>query len=440
MKKKCIRFLPLLLACLLLGGCFLEPAVGLYAVPKQSEEYYDLQNAIELALPDGAVYAPPVSGDNQQVVQMVDLDGDGVEEAVAFFRFPNDEKPMKIYIFKADGDSYEQYACIEGTSSLIYSVNYADLDGDGLREILVGYRSSSDVQGLAIYPMTAGTPETLLITGYSRYANLDMDSDGKQELLIICSDEESAGRVDYYDWDEGVLGMKYSMRLSLAVAELDRLTAGTLSGGESALFVTGVTAENQTVTDVLALRSGRLQNIALGADGNQMPSLTAFLGLFPRDENGDGVTEVPAAREMQCFDEEGERQYYVVWRQYSADSTAADVQSCYHDVEDGWNLRLPEEWSKEKLAAERTVGADETAVSFYRMDADGTREKLLTIYRLTGDMREELGSIGDRFALTRQVEAVYAAEIGETWNVQLTEQLLRERFSLIMAEWMMGDN
>ena len=70
MKKKCIRFLPLLLACLLLCGCFLEPAEGLYAVPKQSEEYYDLQNAIELALPDGAVYAPPVSGDNQQVVQM----------------------------------------------------------------------------------------------------------------------------------------------------------------------------------------------------------------------------------------------------------------------------------------------------------------------------------------------------------------------------------
>ena len=84
MKKKCIRFLPLLIACLLLCGCFLEPAEGLYAVPKQSEEYYDLQNAIELALPDGAVYAPPVSGDNQQVVQMVDLDGDGEDEAVVY--------------------------------------------------------------------------------------------------------------------------------------------------------------------------------------------------------------------------------------------------------------------------------------------------------------------------------------------------------------------
>ena len=440
MRKMTAALVTGILALALSGCMFTTPEASLYRLPKLAGEYESLEAQIDTLLSMGGEYAAPTSGSNLQSVQMIDLDGDGVEEAVAFFRFPNDEKPMKIYIFKADGDSYEQYACIEGTSSLIYSVNYADLDGDGLREILVGYRSSSDVQGLAIYPMTAGTPETLLITGYSRYANLDMDSDGKQELLIICSDEESAGRVDYYDWDEGVLGMKYSMRLSLAVAELDRLTAGTLSGGESALFVTGVTAENQTVTDVLALRSGRLQNIALGADGNQMPSLTAFLGLFPRDENGDGVTEVPAAREMQCFDEEGERQYYVVWRQYSADGTAADVQSCYHDVEDGWNLRLPEEWSKEKLAAERTDGADETAVSFYRMDADGTREKLLTIYRLTGDMREELGSIGDRFALTRQVEAVYAAEIGETWNVQLTEQLLRERFSLIMAEWMMGDN
>ena len=32
---------------------------------------------------------------------MIDLDGDGSEEAVAFFRRTSDKKPMKIYIFKA---------------------------------------------------------------------------------------------------------------------------------------------------------------------------------------------------------------------------------------------------------------------------------------------------------------------------------------------------
>ena len=439
--KKTVAALMLSVLALALSGCiFTAPEATLYRLPKLAGEYESLEARIDTLLAMGGEYAAPTSGSNLQSVQMIDLDSDGVEEAVAFFRFPNDKKPMKIYIFKAEGDSYEQYACIEGTSTLIYSVNYADLDGDGRREILVGYRSSSDVQGLSIYPMTAGSPEALLIKGYSRYANIDMNGDGKQELLILCSDTESVGRVDYYDWADGTLAMRYSMRLSLSLAEVSRLTVGTLAGGENALFVTEVTADNLTVTDVLALRSGRLQNVALGPDGDRMPEGTAFLGLFPRDENDDGVTEVPEAREMQCLDEEGERQYYVVWRQYSADGTAADVQSCYHNVEDGWNLKLPEEWSKEKLAAERTVGADESAVSFYRVGADGSRKKVLTIYRLTGSMREELAGIGDRFTLTRQVEAVYAAEIGDTWNMQLTEQSLRDRFSLIMAEWTMGDN
>ncbi len=137
-------------------------------------------------------------------------------------------------------------------------MNYADWTATGSRRSWSGYKSSSDVQGLAIYPLSPGTSESLLTTGYSRYANLDMNGDGKQELLIICSDEESTARVDYYDWDDGALHAKSSLRLSASVAELSRLTAWTLTGGENALFVTGVTGDNLTVTDVLALKGGRL--------------------------------------------------------------------------------------------------------------------------------------------------------------------------------------
>ncbi len=122
MKKKCIRFLPLLLACLLLCGCFLEPAEGLYAVPKQSEEYYDLQNAIELALPDGAVYAPPVSGDNQQVVQMVDLDGDGEDEAVVYCKTTG-ELPLGIYVFDRQNDAFTLAASVQGAGSAFHHVS-----------------------------------------------------------------------------------------------------------------------------------------------------------------------------------------------------------------------------------------------------------------------------------------------------------------------------
>lgn len=439
--RKTMAALVLSALVLVLSGCvFTKPEASLYRLPKLSGEYESLESQIDALLSSGAEYAAPTSGSNLQSVQMIDLDGDGEEEAVAFFRRANDKKPMKIYIFKAAGDHYERYAVIEGTSNQIYSVNYADLDGDGRKEILVGYKSSSDVQGLSIYPLSPGTPEPLLITGYSRYANLDMDGDGKQELLIICSDEESGARVDYYNWDEGVLRAKSSLRLSSSVAELSQLTAGTLTGGEKALFVTSVTGDNLTVTDVLALRGGRLQNIASAADVNQAPAEQIFLGLFPRDENNDGVTEAPMTRALRRFDEESEPQYYVLWERYSVDGTVSDVQSCFHNVSDGWSLVLPEEWNKAKLTAARSAGGDESIVSFYRANENGSWEKLLTIYRLTGEAREGLADIGDRFVLAQQVDAVYAAEIGSKWSVQLDEQSLRERFSLIMAEWTMGDN
>jgi hypothetical protein len=152
------------------------------------------------------------------------------------------------------------------------------------------------------------------------------------------------------------------------------------------------------------------------------------------------VTEAPKTRPLQRFDRESELQYYVVWEQYSIDGTVTDVQSCFHNVADGWSLVLPDEWDKDHLTVERSAGSGETAVSFYRAGEGGLREKLLTVYTLTGEAREGLANIGSRFVLTQQVEAVFAARIGDAWNITLDEQSLRERFSLITAEWTMGDN
>lgn len=429
------------LVCVLSGCMFTTSEDSLYRLPRLAGEYESLEAQIEQLLAQGTEYAAPTSGSNLQSVQMVDLDGDGSEEAVAFFRVAEDEKPMKIYIFKAnEEESYERYAVIEGTSASIYSINYTDLDGDGVRELLVGYRSSSDVQGFAVYPLERGTPKALLVTGYSRYANLDMNGDGRQELCIVYSDEESAARVDYYDWNGAELRVQSSLRLSMAVAELSRLTTGTLASGESAVFLTGVTGDGMCFTDVLALRDGKLQNAALGPEGDRIPAASPFLGLYPRDVDGDGVTEVPEARTLLKTDREGDALSCVLWRQYSADGSARDVRTAFYNVYDGWELTLPEEWTVEDLAAVRGALGEETSVSFYHTGEDGTYTKLLTVYRITGERREERARFGERFTLTRQVDAEYAAELFDAWGTALDEEGVRARFSLITAEWTMSDN
>ena len=78
MKKRIWLFPLLILASILLTGCALQTVDEMYALPKRSKEYDSLQSAIDSAM-YGLSYSAPVSGENQQTVQMADLDGDGVE-------------------------------------------------------------------------------------------------------------------------------------------------------------------------------------------------------------------------------------------------------------------------------------------------------------------------------------------------------------------------
>ncbi len=424
----------LLCAMLTLGACAPGPSdASMYCLPKLPTEYESLETLIDALASDGAEYAAPTSGSNLQSVQMVDLDGDGEEEAVAFFRRAGDEKPMKIYVFRAAGDSYRQYCVIEGTSHSIYSVNYVDLNGDGWREILAGIRSDLDVQNLTVYSVVDGVARQLLLTGYTRYAARDMDADGRQDLVVLHSDEESAAVADYYAWDGAELALRSSLRLSPTVAELNRITAGTLSDGHSALFVTSVTEDGAALTDILTLGGDTLRNIG-GAAGETF----RFLDLYPTDGDGDGATEVPEGVPFAQTDPESAPYYRIRWRQYDSAGNSEIVRETYQDTQSGWSLLLPESWDK-NVSVSRTSGAEGSAVTFTRLDR-GAEEPFLTIYAFTGYNRTALASRGGRVMLSRQAEAAYAAELYDDGAGMIDESALRERFSLIAAEWTAGEN
>ena len=239
--RKFARALALAALCLLLGGCATNVSTDkLYALPSLPAEYASLEAEINALLSDGAEHAAPISGSNLQSVQMVDLDGDGVEEAVAFFRKATDERPVKIYFFRSNGDSYEQMALIEGTASSIYSITYYDLDGDGRREILVGFKSGTELQVLAVYTLRGSEPLNLLTTAYLRYAVSDLNGDGRQELTVLYSGEENRCMADCYTWDDRELSCISTLELSFSASELSRVAAGALSDGQQALYVTGV--------------------------------------------------------------------------------------------------------------------------------------------------------------------------------------------------------
>lgn len=452
MRWKKLLAVPLALClCLLLTGCLFNSRVeDLYSLPQLPEEYTELKNKIDAILSDGAEYAAPLSGSNVQPVQLVDLDGDGTEEAVAFFRKSTEEKPLKIYIFRVQGESYEQAAVIEGSGTAIYSISYTDMDGDGVMELAVGWRVNNTdpdnlqtLQALSVYQLKELQPKELLQKTYAKYIIADLNEDKKKELIIIRSDEETNCTADYYRWENHALELTSSARVSTSVAELSqttsRVSVGTLKEGKPALFVTGVEESSIAITDVLTSRDGDLVNITQSSTTGVSTEIFRYLSVYPQDINNDGVTEVPVPTPLPTQGEGGVC-YQVDWRSYDAEGNVDTVLTTCHDVDDGWYLVIPSSWSEKVLATRKVSMSGDATVTFAVIgDTGEPPREFMRIYTQSDDEESDKSS---RLTLSRGSGKLYTAEILEngSWNGSFTEEELHSAFYVIQPEWLTGDN
>lgn len=438
--------------CLLLTltGCTgprltLDPE-ELYALPELPARYTTLNRQLSAILESGASYAAPVSGSNIQPVQMMDLDGDGREEALAFFSQSDSEKPLKIYVFTDDGDSYRRTAVIEGSGLAVYSVAYSDMNGDGKLEIIVGWRVSMELQALVVYALEEDGPRELARTNYVKYAVTDLNGDGMQELAVFRADEDGIGAADCYIWKNGALSLTSTIRVSMTMAELSqqgKVTVGRLLDGSPALFVTGVAEDARAITDVLTLRGGELSNLVLSSITGVSGEISRFCSLYPADMDGDGVTEAPRTVPLAGEESGSDAAQRVDWVAFDGTGAARRSLSTYHAVEDGWYLRLPEGWP-EVIQVSRSAALNETGITFYLTDGDAqTYEPILRITSLSGSDRERQAVRTGRFVLGRNDGVIYVGELlkgNETWSLGVTEDTVRGAFSLIATEWSAGDN
>ena len=438
----------LLFAASLLSGCS-QPRLTLspeelYALPTLPAKYTELNTQLSALLESGAEYAAPTSGANIQSVQLVDLDGDGQQEAVAFFRNSTEEKPLKIYIFRSGHEDYEQAALIESSGMSIYSVRYVDLDGDGRREILVGWRLSAELQALGVYALQGDQVQPLMFSMYSRYEVLDFDEDGRQEVVVLRSDTDGNSVAEYYDWSGKTLEITSAAPLSMTMAELRSVDMGTLREGERALFVTGVSEDTRAITDILIYRDGGVANIVRSDYTGVSSEIFRSISLKPTDIDGDGVTEVPMPVALPSAVEGSEEVYWqVYWRSYNARGQGEVAASTYHNTAEGWYLMLPDTWEGQ-LAVRQVIGVDERGTIFSRRRGAGeTPEDFLGIYTITGSSREYKAVRNNRFVLKRQSSTIYSAVFfgeGTDWSGTINQEELNQRFRLITREWTAGVN
>ena len=451
MKRGLYGLLGAALMLALLSGCsfkLFKSAEDLYARPQLPEAYQQLENTISTVKSAlDAEDATPVSGANPSAIQLLDLDGDGVEEsAAAFFRTnaADDPLPLKIYFFrKASGGEYNVSYVLEGEGNNIYSIAYEDLNADGRKEVVVSWQLTTQANMLTVYSLgAAGSVELLRVTYNESYNLCDLNGDGCKELVVVQRDTtgETPGRADYYTIQESLLTLTASANLSENITDVTAVRAGLLAGQVPALYVTSECATGQ-ITDIFTLKNGALANVTLNPDSRlSNDTLRDYTSVSVTDINQDGVLEIPVALVLPNVSEESSSTYRVIyWRQFDAEGVPTVVCTTYHNVTDGWYLVLPSQWDGQILVErdDRQNYRGERAVVFYHRSSDGgAPEKFLTIYYLTGDSMESRTTIGNREVLASTGVAAYSAEFtAGGWDCGLTMDQVRERFSLITKEW-----
>lgn len=438
MLKKWILLLSCVMA-LLLAGCGASTVEDMYAPPRRSEAFNELQTAIDRAMVD-MEYAAPVSGENRQTVQMADLDGDGVEEYILFARASSDN-PLRILAFRqeTDGDCV-LFQVIQSAGSAFEQVEYVDVDGAPGCEIVVGRQVSDQLQRtLSVFSFAGGEARQLLSAGYNKYLSCDLNADGLKDLMLLRSGETETdmGHAVLYSYADGALQRSREAELSQQGTSIKRITVGALHGGETAVFVASSVEDRAILTDVFTLLEDEFTNISFSREaGNSVQTLRNYY-VYGEDLNEDGVMELPFLITMKAAagDDSGE-QHLIRWYSLDIDGREINKLYTYHNYAGGWYLQLDSTW-----APRVSVVQEGSIYTFYLWDESYVSAQVLfTIYSLTGSSREEQAVQDERFRLHSSDAVVYAAELSEAAaEIGLTEDNLINSFRLIHRDWNTGE-
>lgn len=425
----------------ILSGCFVQSTEELYALPRQSDAYYELQNAIDAALPADAAFSGPLTGSNQQAVQLADLDGDGEDEALVFAK-TSGTKPLKVYIFDDVSGSFSLATVIEGDGTAFDAVEYVSVDGNPGLEVILGRQLSDQIlQSLSVYAYGEGRMAELMSTSYTEFKVVDLNSDDHQDVLVLRQDLEArTGVAEYYCYCDDIMERAYTAPLAKDIDSIERITTGYVSADVPGVFVTSSYEEDTLVTDVLAFRGQTFLNLTLSEESGTSNQMVRSYLVYATDIDEDGLVELPALVALPSASNEG-TYWLVEWYELHTDGTRTKKSTTFYNSSSGWYLTIPDVWTRQ-LTVSRT--AEENGVWRYTfshwIERDTAPEEILSVYILSGEDRLSLASSQGRFLLMEKGEMAYAASLGESALAgSLTEETVKTMFHLIQTDWNSGD-
>lgn len=193
----------------------------------------------------------PKSGNNRNAIIMRDLDGDSIDEAIAFFRKRDNDTGVHMLVMYKKDEHWNAANDIHVGNTDVDCVDFADLDTGNTLEILVGYTTfTQSVNSLQVYTYQSGTVSKFSEEeqNYTTFYCGFLDNSGKSKVITIY--EGNANMLEY-DSARNALYMQASAPIDSNVVSYKNVTFTELNKGVNGLLMDGVLTGGGMNTQVL---------------------------------------------------------------------------------------------------------------------------------------------------------------------------------------------
>ena len=284
-------------------------------------------------------------GSYRSAIVLKDIDGDGTDEAFAFYSITEgDVVSMHINaVYKKDKEwvsAGEQHLVAAGVDK----IEFSDLDNDGVLDILVGWEiyGASEKQ-LAVYSFDKNSITQRFIQKYSDFAVCNLDENEREEVLIIdfnATEVRNTATLFIIDNENAVqLG---SCKLDSKVQSIGEPKVSHLSSGKEAVYIDSVKGVG-AITEVLIYEKGQLLNNLYDKELMETNKTLRSVSFTTTDINKDGILEIPVQQEVPSVSssELAEKLYLTNWCTFNGEVLTNQMTTMIN-VLDGYYYIIPQ--------------------------------------------------------------------------------------------------
>jgi hypothetical protein len=382
--KKIWLYLAVLSVALTGGGCgFTDTPNELMRAPAADVNQQSINQAVMQFLPPGSQLTVPLNPAESSAVALHDLTGNGSPEVIAFYKTEKTDYEIGVLVLSQSGGNWKKTASFTGIGRELDYVDYVDMTGDGIPEMLIGWGGGDGLnKELSVYSLKENQPVELLKQPYSVMAVGDLAGNREQELALVVHDNNNlVSKAEVYGPTDGKLSKWTEIQLDGNVNGYEQAVIGKASPTKNGIFIEAGLGAHSAMTELLILENGQLLR-PLAGTREEMELTFKPYSLYSEDINDDGIIEIgihtqpPGTDEMAMAEIPWISSYY----QWDGKSGLKHMEDHFQSTRLGIDFRIPDKW-KDKFTVERNPDSNSTVAHMVYYGQNGEQKATLLTFQ-----------------------------------------------------------